>query len=836
MAIIKCIVILLVFVGGLQGTAANSTEAEMDIQESNLSVEIFPWFIELLGIAVFYFLNRTTLRLPYTTCMFIVGVVMGVSTSRLYKDDQLAESVRSWTNIDGELLLLIFLPGLIFRDAFSMDPYLFEASISQTFIFAFPMVLAGTASIAAIAFYVFPYGWSFNLALTFGSILAATDPVAVNALLNEVGAPPRLKTHIAGESMLNDGSAVVFFTIFGSRFLSELGEVSESDDEPIGSLLLFLRMTVGGISFGIVFGMLLLAILFMLSKRLLAEENVIQVAATITVAYLNYYVADAVFGTSGIIATVVLGYLIKSLGTINDMELMENFWALVEHLLNTLLFSLGGTVWGSIISNSITSGRAGHFAGVDWLYLLLLFVFVNVIRLVLFILFYPITSRIGLKTDMAETLFSSFAGLRGAVGISLAIALDHEVWSLSENEKARESSSKVFGMVGGIAFLTLLLNGTLSACVLNSLGLTRCTETRKKILKFYTESINKQILDDFIHMLSQDRFSHVDFGFVRYHLPLLRNLTFSELEEAVVENRNSVPTSKYKTPNLKHILPYFADEVGEGSLYRLASSLQPSHEKLESVGLPRKHRMLDIHHIEQRKIFVELLKKAYISQIDRGELDGRLGFVRYKLMAGLNQIEKEVESGRQLCDWEMCRKISESWLSRIKEFPVKMASIASRCVQKKGPTGTCGLARTPMEQIIFILSFVRAHKEAQASFLGQFGGSGSSLGSNCEVILESDSEISQAMKELQAFDADIVQVTVSHFFCISLLNKRARIVESYKSRGLMTEREANEIVEEIEHQITHILHCQRKLHPGEMTREAKSKAFSIRRAFSIRQV
>ena len=60
------------------------------------------------------------------------------------------------------------------------------------------MVLAGTTLTALVAYYIFPYDWSFNLAMTFGSILSATDPVAVAALLDQVGAPPRLKIHIAG--------------------------------------------------------------------------------------------------------------------------------------------------------------------------------------------------------------------------------------------------------------------------------------------------------------------------------------------------------------------------------------------------------------------------------------------------------------------------------------------------------------------------------------------------------------------------------------------------------------------------------------------------------------
>ena len=62
------------------------------------------------------------------------------------------------------------------------------------------MVLAGTCLTALVGYYVFPFSWSFNLAMTFGSILSATDPVAVAALLEEVGAPPRLQIHIGGES------------------------------------------------------------------------------------------------------------------------------------------------------------------------------------------------------------------------------------------------------------------------------------------------------------------------------------------------------------------------------------------------------------------------------------------------------------------------------------------------------------------------------------------------------------------------------------------------------------------------------------------------------------
>ena len=95
--------------------------------------------------------------------------------------------------INGHVILLVFLPGLLYLDSYNIDVHLFTQSFAQLLTFAFPMVLAGTTITALVARFIFPYGWSFDLCMTFGSILAATDPVAVAVLLNELGAPPRLK-------------------------------------------------------------------------------------------------------------------------------------------------------------------------------------------------------------------------------------------------------------------------------------------------------------------------------------------------------------------------------------------------------------------------------------------------------------------------------------------------------------------------------------------------------------------------------------------------------------------------------------------------------------------
>jgi NhaP-type Na+/H+ or K+/H+ antiporter len=85
--------------------------------------------------------------------------------------------------------------------------------------FAFPMVLGGAALTAVFAKYVIPSDWSWSLCVTFGAILSGTDPVAVSGLLNALDVPPRLSMHVAGESLLNDGSTVVLYQIFTALYI-----------------------------------------------------------------------------------------------------------------------------------------------------------------------------------------------------------------------------------------------------------------------------------------------------------------------------------------------------------------------------------------------------------------------------------------------------------------------------------------------------------------------------------------------------------------------------------------------------------------------------------------
>ena len=150
----------------------------------------------------------------------------------------------------------------------------------------------------------------------------------------------------------------------------------------------------------------------------------------------------------------------------------------------------------------------------------MLYALLTVIRGFSFFLFYPITSRIGLKTNIRETIFQVYGGLRGAVGIALALALDNAVReNAGENSPAVKDTHKLFGHIGGIAFLTLVVNGCTAGPFLVWLGLVETSDSRKNIVDTCKVGFRKHMTTEFVRLLSEQRFRNVNYGVSKYHPP-----------------------------------------------------------------------------------------------------------------------------------------------------------------------------------------------------------------------------------------------------------------------------------------------------------------------------
>lgn len=110
-----------------------------------------------MALLIYYLLSRYLAFIPYTAIVFLLGVVIGYKSDASTQNTILFSALR-WMNINGQVVLLIFLPGLIFLDAFTMNVHLFFQAFWQLMIFAFPMVLVGAGLTALVARYVLPYG------------------------------------------------------------------------------------------------------------------------------------------------------------------------------------------------------------------------------------------------------------------------------------------------------------------------------------------------------------------------------------------------------------------------------------------------------------------------------------------------------------------------------------------------------------------------------------------------------------------------------------------------------------------------------------------------------
>ena len=200
--------------------------------EGSHGSDMTPLFFVILalniGAATRHFLRKSPL--PYTVTLLLIGLGFGAATRMGWLEtwsigslhmnvDFLGKAVEWAGHIDPHVILYVFLPTLIFEAAFAMDVHTFRKSVGNASILAIPgiiiaLLLTGALAIGLGLAGIGLTGWGWPMALMFGAVVSATDPVAVVSLLKELGASKKLGTLIEGESLLNDGTAIVIFMVF----------------------------------------------------------------------------------------------------------------------------------------------------------------------------------------------------------------------------------------------------------------------------------------------------------------------------------------------------------------------------------------------------------------------------------------------------------------------------------------------------------------------------------------------------------------------------------------------------------------------------------------------
>ncbi|XP_021856819.1 sodium/hydrogen exchanger 8 isoform X2 [Spinacia oleracea] len=147
-------------------------------------------------------------------------------------------------------------------------------------ILAGPGVLISTFCLGAALKLSFPYDWNWKTSLLLGGLLSATDPVAVVALLKELGASKKLSTIIEGESLMNDGTAIVVYQLFYQMVLGRSFNWALS-------LKYLVQVSFGAVGFGIAFG-----VASVLWLGFIFNDTVIEITLTLAVSYVAYFTQD----------------------------------------------------------------------------------------------------------------------------------------------------------------------------------------------------------------------------------------------------------------------------------------------------------------------------------------------------------------------------------------------------------------------------------------------------------------------------------------------------------------------------------------------------------------
>lgn len=415
-----------------------------------------PLLLTIAGLtvgAIFKSLFQRT-RIPYTVGLFAIGLAAGIMNRMgvFHGMPQFSAALDSVANINPDLILYIFLPILIFDAAYELNLHIFKKTLTNATLLAAPgliicMILTAGV-LMAISFFVPGYEkWTWASALMFGALISATDPVAVVALLHELKTSKRFSTLVDAESLLNDGTGIVCFMLF-------YGITVWGRNDELTPILEFCQVVAGGAILGFIAARLVIWFITRVNS-----EEMIQNSVIILSAYLVFILAQLYLGISGVIALVAFGLTIAYVGKPRFKPqvniFMGSFWELLTYIANTLIFIIVGIVIAEKVDFSWS-----HCA-----ILLLVYIALNIIRYITIMMLYPIMKRSGYGLNKKESIILTWGGLRGALGMTLALMVSYTP-AIPE-----EIRSQVLFFTAGTVTLTLCINATTMRWLLNKLGL-----------------------------------------------------------------------------------------------------------------------------------------------------------------------------------------------------------------------------------------------------------------------------------------------------------------------------------------------------------------------------
>ncbi|MDQ2885444.1 MAG: cation:proton antiporter [Chloroflexota bacterium] len=384
---------------------AGSLIVAQDATQQNVQLLVL-----LLVITLAVALISRPLRLPYTLVLVVVGLIIGVSP------------LLPNLSLNPDVVLFLFLPALLFEGAWNVDVQQLTADWLVVLLLSVPGLLLSVLVVAALLHWTLGLSWLLMLLL--GAMISPTDPIAVLALLRQMGLSDRLRTIVEGESLFNDGvGAAVFELVLGSLLVS-LGGTEHASSFWLLALQALWLMS-GGLVLGIGVGLVVARLLR------LVDDHLIEMTVTVSVAY-GVYLLGVALHTSGLLAVVGAGLILGSYGrrtglSERALQASHDVWEFFGYLANSLLFLFLGIQIGEshLLQSLVAIGLA--------------LIGVIIGRAAMIYLLVPLHDALARRLAQNKTGSSLFAplqplprrwrpvillsGLRGALSIALVLSL-----------------------------------------------------------------------------------------------------------------------------------------------------------------------------------------------------------------------------------------------------------------------------------------------------------------------------------------------------------------------------------------------------------------------------
>jgi CPA1 family monovalent cation:H+ antiporter len=371
--------------------------------------------VGLLGVAVLIALGAERLRVPSAVAL----VAFGAGTAAIHPV--------SLPFHFGDALLFVFLPPLIFEAAWAIDPASLRRTAARIVLLALPgvVLVAGTIGFGIALAGQLPLA----PAILLGAIVSATDPVAVIAIFRRLNVPVDLLTMVEGESIANDGVAIVLYAV-------ALSFASSVPDSLAWESVHAVLAIAGGCAIGVACAFV---VAFVMGRT---SSGQLEITATVVLAFLAYLSADALH-CSGVFSTAAAGIALRAfarIGPVTDhSDEVDAFWSTIAFIANAMVFLAAGLV--------LQIGQIG-----------------NRPMLVLVAIAAVVASRVLLASLVIRSwvwrVTVVFAGMRGALSLALALALPQTLPYRTE----------IIEAVFGVVLFTLVVQGIALEPLLERLG------------------------------------------------------------------------------------------------------------------------------------------------------------------------------------------------------------------------------------------------------------------------------------------------------------------------------------------------------------------------------